>query len=308
MRRDRTSTIMNRVTAVTVFGSCNMDLVAYVATRPQPGETVHGHAFRTVVGGKGCNQAIAAARAGAPTSLIAATGSDQFGGQIRATLESSGVDTTCLREVTGNTGTAHITVDDSGGNSIIVIPAANGTMDRLFDGAAELIAASQLLLLQLETPLEGVVAAARLARQHGVKVVLTPAPAMELPHEVLCNVDVVVPNEHEATAITGLADHHAALTRLLKFVPEVVMTRGEHGVCYGSQSGDRIEVPAYPVRAVDTTGAGDTFVGAFSAAITAGTAIRPALIEASAAAALSVQRTGASTSMPSRQEIVEFLS
>ncbi|WP_344684062.1 PfkB family carbohydrate kinase, partial [Saccharopolyspora taberi] len=147
-------------TTLTVFGSCNMDLVAYVDTAPNRGETVLGHRFTTVPGGKGANQALAAAKAGADVRMIGAVGRDEFGTQIRANLSESGVDTRGLRTVEGRSGTAHITVDSEGGNSIIVVPAANGTVDDLAPGDEELIAGSRSLLLQLEIPFSGVAAAA----------------------------------------------------------------------------------------------------------------------------------------------------
>ncbi|RCW42936.1 ribokinase [Halopolyspora algeriensis] len=293
---------------MTVFGSCNMDLVAYVATPPQRGETVHGREFRTVSGGKGANQAIAAARAGAHTAMVGAVGADEFGARIRETLQRCAVDTRGLREVPGHSGTAHIVVDDAGGNSIIVIPAANGTVTAPAEGDEERIAASQSLLLQLEIPLDGVTAAAETARRHGVPVVLTPAPAVELPASVLDRVDVLVPNEHEAAVLTGHHDPEQAMRDLLKRVPEVVITMGDRGSFYGNRAGDRIDMPAYPARAVDTTAAGDTFVGVLSVAVATGVQRREALRRASAASALSVQRNGASSSMPTAREVDEFLA
>lgn len=295
-------------TTVTVFGSCNMDLVAYVGTPPLRGETVHGRDFRTVAGGKGANQAVAAARSGARTGMIGAVGSDAFGTQIRETLEERGVGTEGLRTVPGHSGTAHIVVDDDGGNSIIAIPAANASVDSLAPGDEERIARSRSLLLQLEIPLEGVAAAAAAARRSGVPVVLTPAPAVELPASILADVDLLVPNEHEAAVLTGEETPQHAMRGLLELVPEVVITMGDRGALYGNRSGDRIETPACPVRAIDTTAAGDTFVGVLSAAVATGTEMRKALRRAAGASALSVQRNGASSSMPSGQEIDEFLS
>ncbi|QRK93352.1 ribokinase [Saccharopolyspora erythraea] len=295
-------------TTVTVFGSCNMDLVAYVGTAPGRGETVLGREFTTVPGGKGANQALAAAKAGAAVHMIGAVGRDEFGEQIRASLAGSGVDTSALRAVDGRSGTAHITVDDDGGNSIIVVPSANATVDGLAPGDEELIAASGSLLLQLEIPFEGVAAAAAAGRRNGVRVVLTPAPAAELPDDVLSNVDLLVPNEHEAEALVGEHDPKRALAALLERVPEVVITLGGRGSLYGSRGGEVVEMPSFPVRAVDTTAAGDTFAGVLSVALGEGAGIREALRRASAAAALSVQRNGASSSMPTRQEIADFLA
>ncbi|MEV6986444.1 ribokinase [Sphaerisporangium sp. NPDC051017] len=285
---------------ISVFGSANMDLVAYTATAPRRGETVTGRAFATIPGGKGANQAIAAARAGAEVAFIGAVGDDAFGPVMRETLASAGVDVTRLRVVPGSSGIAHIVVDDAGGNSIIVVPGANGTLTGPTDDDLAVIDRSDALLLQLELPMEAVVAAATRAR---VPVVLTPAPAREMPRELLGAVGLIVPNEHEAAAITGLADPEESLKALLDLVPEAVITLGAEGSLYGSRSGARLRVPALPVTAVDTTAAGDTFAGALAVGRAEGMPAERALRFATAAAALSVQREGASTSMPARAEI-----
>ncbi|PRW62925.1 ribokinase [Actinopolyspora mortivallis] len=292
---------------MTVFGSCNMDLVAYAATAPGRGETVHGKAFHTVPGGKGANQAIAAARAEANTRFVGAVGTDRFGEQIRGTLHEAGVDTSGLRTVEGNSGTAHIVVDDEGDNSIVVVAGANAEVDHVDETARELIASSSCLLMQLETPLEGVEAAARTAAAHGVRVILTPAPAEPLPTSLLSTVNLLVPNEHEAAVLTGEREPEPALEALLDSVEEVVITLGKRGVLYGNRSGQRLRVPAFAVHAVDTTAAGDTFVGAFGAALARDKPVETALREGSAAAAVSIQRKGASSSMPTEREIREFL-
>lgn len=295
-------------TTVTVFGSCNMDLVAYVDAAPKRGETVIGREFRTVQGGKGANQAIAAARAGAAVHMLGAVGSDDLGGQLRASLEGFGVRTDGLRTEPGASGTAHIVVDDAGGNSIVMIPGANGTLDELRSEDERIIAESQALLLQLETPLRGVELAAAAAKRRGVLVVLTPAPAVELPESILSNVDLLVPNEHEAEVLTGRSEPRRAMSALLELVPEVVITLGGQGSLYGNRSGEVFEIPSYPVRAVDTTAAGDTFAGVLSVLRMEGAGMPEALEVASAASALAVQRNGASSSMPTRQEITDFRS
>ena len=319
---------------ISVFGSVNMDLVAYVATAPGRGETVTGRAFRMIPGGKGANQAIAAARAGAPVTFIGAVGDDAFGPRLRDTLVAAGVEVGHLRTVPGPSGIAHIVVDDEGGNSIIVVPGANGRMTGPTEAELAAIARTEVLLLQLELPLEAVVAAAREAKTIGggdaepytvgagprphardaarggspVSVILTPAPARPLPDELLGAVDVLVPNEHEAAALTGIADPERALDALLERVPEVVITLGARGALYGSRDGERLHVPAVEVKPVDTTAAGDTFAGALAVARAEGRPPAQALRFAAAAAALSVQREGASTSMPSRTEIETLLA
>ncbi|CQR64566.1 ribokinase [Streptomyces leeuwenhoekii] len=291
------------MTDIVVLGSTNMDLVAYVEKAPQRGETVTGREFRTIPGGKGANQAIAAARAGGAVSMIGAVGNDAFGSRLRSCLETSGVDTGHLRTTEGPSGTAHIVVDDEGGNAIVVVPGANGTVDHLLPGDESLIASAGSLLLQLEIPLAAVVAGARAARAHGVRTILTPAPARPLPPDLLDATDLLLPNEHEAAALTGLTDPRQAAAALLERVPEVVVTLGAAGSLYAARGAEPLTVPAPRVTAVDSTGAGDTFAGALAVALGEGRPVRAALEWAAAAASLSVQRPGASASMPHRSEI-----
>ncbi|MEU1512728.1 ribokinase [Streptomyces sp. NPDC005811] len=291
------------MTDIVVLGSTNMDLVAYVEKAPQRGETVTGREFRTIPGGKGANQAIAAAHAGGTVSMIGAVGNDAFGARLRSSLEHSGVNTDHLRTVEFPSGTAHIVVDDEGGNAIVVVPGANGTVDHLAPGDEGLIASADALLLQLEIPLPAVVAGARAARAHGVRTILTPAPAQPLPPELLAATDLLVPNEHEATTLTGRTDPREAAAALLELVPEVVITLGAAGSLHAARGAEPFTVPAPQVAAVDSTGAGDTFVGSLAVALGEERPVREALAWAAAAAALSVQRPGASASMPYRSEI-----
>ncbi|ONK14547.1 ribokinase [Streptomyces sp. MP131-18] len=293
----------SRTTALTVLGSTNMDLVAYVPAAPRRGETVFGREFRTVPGGKGTNQAIAAARAGGAVTMIGAVGEDDFGPRLRAALAGADVSVEALRTVAGPSGTAHIVVDDDGGNSIVVVPGANATVTGLAPGDEERIGAADALLLQLELPMEGVLAGARAARAHGVRTVLTPAPAQPLPAELLALTDLLVPNEHEAAALTGIDDPRRAALAFLDDVPEVVVTLGAAGSLYVARGGEPVTVPAVPARAVDTTAAGDTFVGALAVAHGEGRPMPEAMAWAATAAALAVQRAGASSSMPDRGEI-----
>ncbi|MFD6296226.1 ribokinase [Streptomyces sp. NPDC060235] len=291
------------MTHIAVLGSTNMDLVAYVAKAPQRGETVTGREFRTIPGGKGANQAVAAAHAGADVSLIGAVGADAFGTQLRSTLEHFGVNTDRLRTIEGPSGTAHIVVDDEGANAIVVIPGANGTITVLAPGDEGLIAGADALLLQLEIPLEAVVAGAEAARQYGVRTILTPAPAQFLPPRLLSSIDLLVPNQHEAAALTGFTDPAGAAAALLEQVQEVVVTLGAAGCLYAARGAEPLTVPAPQVTAVDSTGAGDTFVGTLAVALAEGREMPEALSWASSAAALSVQRHGATSSMPYRSQI-----
>lgn len=234
--------------------------------------------------------------------MIGAVGADEFGVRLRSALAAAGVETAALRTVEGASGTAHITVDDEGGNSIIVIPGANARVTGLEPGDESRIAAADCLLLQLELPLEAVLAGARAARAHGVRTVLTPAPAGPLPAELLATTDLLVPNELEAAALTGLTDVRQAAAALLQDVPEVVVTLGAAGALYAARGREPLLVAAPRARAVDTTAAGDTFVGALAVALGEGRPVPEALRWASAAAALSVQRRGAQDSMPTRAE------
>lgn len=293
------------MTDIVVLGSTNMDLVTYVEKAPQRGETVTGREFRTIPGGKGANQAIAAARAGGNVLMIGAVGNDAYGTHLRSTLEHSGVDTDDLRTADGPSGTAHIVVDDEGGNAIVVIPGANDTLDHLGPGDEGVIASADTLLLQLEIPLAAVLAGAQAARRHGVRTILTPAPAQPLPDELFAAVDLLVPNEHEAATLTGRTDPRDAAIGLLDLVPAVVVTLGALGSLYVSRGADPVTVPAPKVDAVDSTGAGDTFVGALAVALGEERPMHEALAWAAAAAALSVQREGATAAMPYRPEIEE---
>lgn len=294
---------MSTVADIVVLGSTNMDLVAHVAKAPQRGETVTGREFRTAPGGKGANQAVAAARAGARVSMIGAVGNDAFGLRLRSALEASGVVTDRLRTAEGPSGIAHVVVDDEGGNAIVVVPGANACLTSLTSRDEEAVRGAALLLLQLEIPLEAVVAGARLARAHGARTVLTPAPVRALPAELLDCVDLLLPNEHEAAALAGVADPREAALALLERVPEVVVTLGEAGSLWAARGAEPVTVPSPRVRAVDTTGAGDTFAGALAVALTEKRPMPEALRWAAAAASLSVQRPGASASMPYRSEI-----
>jgi len=282
------------MTRIAVLGSANLDLVVTVDRAPALGETVTGSSFRSIPGGKGANQALAAARAGGDVRFLGAVGGDVHGEQLRVVLDQAGVDVSGLVTVAEPTGTAHITVESGGANSIIVVPGANGTVRALTDQHRATIADADTLLLQLELPLSVVVAAAAFAHAQGVTTILTPAPVLPLPDDLLDNVDLLVPNEHEAAAL-GPARH------------DLLTTLGAAGARYERLGAEPLTVAAFQVTAVDTTAAGDTFVGAFAVARAEQPNRPSALRWASAAAALSVQRLGASASMPLREEIEAFL-
>ncbi|WP_406493415.1 ribokinase [Streptomyces sp. NBC_00846] len=291
------------MTAIAVLGSTHMDLVAYVARAPERGESVTGRELRTVPGGKGADQAVAAARAGADVTMIGAVGDDAYGTLLRSNLEHAGVHTGLLHTAEGPSGTAHVVVDDTGAKSIVVIPGANGTVTGLGPGEMAAIAGADLLLLQLELPLSAVLEGARVAHAQGVRTILTPSPVQPLPSELFDCVDVLIPNEHEAAALSGSADPRTAAQILLGQVPAVVITLGSKGCLYAARGGEPVLFPAPEVTAVDTTGAGDTFVGTLAVALGERRPVPESLAWASSAAALCVQRPGASASMPYRSEI-----
>ncbi|GAA1876071.1 ribokinase [Asanoa iriomotensis] len=289
---------------VVVVGSANMDLVAKATTLPQAGETVLGGEFVTVAGGKGANQAIAAVRAGAATSLLGAIGSDAFGVTLKARIDAAGVDTGLLRVVYGASGVALITVDAAGENTIVVTPGANGAFTDLTGPELAAIASADVLVAQLEIPVETVTAAARAAREAGTRVVLNAAPARALPAELLDAVDLLVVNQTEALAISG----ESRPEPLLASVPRAVQTLGAEGAWYVDRSGTSVRVPGVRVETVDSTAAGDAFTGALAVAWAEGREIVEAVGWACAAGAACARRLGASTALPNRAEIDELWS
>ena len=281
--------------AVVVVGSANVDQVFRVTAIPAPGETVMSNGMSTARGGKGQNQVVAAARAGASAAFIAAVGDDAFGASTRAGLASDAVDTALLRTVDSPTGTALIAVDDSGENTIIVEAGANAALVGLTDADAVAIAEASVLVMQLEIPLETVTAAAVHARSAGTTVVLNAAPIRDLPVELLAAVDVLVVNEHEAT-------HLARGRDIATLAPVVIVTLGAAGARL--HNAGRETVAAAPrVLAVDATGAGDTFCGVLAALLAEGAPLEAAMRHAVAAASLSVQSAGAVPSIPWRAAI-----
>jgi len=295
---------------VVVLGSVNADLVLRCAQLPLPGQTVHGRDFETLPGGKGANQAVAAARLGAAVSFIGCVGGDEFGRSARELLAAEGIDTQHLHLIDGvRTGVAMILVDDAGQNCIALAAGANAALSVAHvDAASATIQGAALLICQLESPLPVVQRGIALARAAGVPVLLNPAPMQELPAGLLAQVDILVPNETEAAALLDLPpgagfDAAAAATQLRALGPRtVIVTLGASGVQIAS---DEIELhlQAPKVRAVDTTGAGDTFIGAYAAARCEGAGEIAAIELAQRAAAISVTRAGAIAAMPRRSEL-----
>jgi ribokinase len=294
-----------RTMTVVVLGSANLDLVYRVERIPKPGETLLATGAEQHPGGKGNNQVIAAARAGADATFIAAIGSDAAGDTLAATLEQAGV-RMLLRRVPERTGTALITVDAGAENTIVVDSGANATLLDLAAVERDAIAAADTLLLQLETPLATVLDAARVARAAGTATVLNAAPIQPLPEEMLANLDLLIVNEHEAAVLAGgdPADPDALAATLLARVPALIITLGSAGALIATRAGTE-RIAGLRVDAVDTTGAGDTFCGALAAVMTdtSLSALVAASRFATAAAALSVQRPGAVPSIPVEAEI-----
>ncbi|MDQ7909821.1 ribokinase [Phytohabitans sp. ZYX-F-186] len=285
---------------VVVVGSANLDLVVTAPALPRPGETVLGGEFTTVPGGKGANQAVAAARAGGEVAFVGAVGGDDFARPQRDNLAAAGVDVTRLRTVPGPSGVALIAVDRHAENLIVVAPGANAALTGLSAEDRAAVAGADVLLCQLEIPLEAVAEAAATARAAGTVAVLNAAPARRLPAELLSTVDLLVVNEGEAEVLAG---HPAQPADLLDLVPRVVMTLGARGAAYADRDGLRLDVAAPAVEAVDTTAAGDAFTGALAVAWAEGRPVGEALRWACAAGAVCATRPGASSSLPTRAEI-----
>lgn len=302
--------------SVIVFGSINLDLVARTPRLPLAGETLVGHAFATVPGGKGANQAVAVARLGVPTEMVGRVGGDAFGQDLLQGLKASGVGCDrVLVDATTHSGVAVITVDDSSENHIIIIAGANGQMGMAdVDRLKPLLPQAKVLLLQLEIPLDAVVAAARAAKAAGVTVILDPAPARsDLPDQLYGCVDIITPNQVEASQLVEfpVTDRESAAKAATvlhqRGVGTVIVKLGKQGaLCLTST--ETFVVSAFPVKAVDTVAAGDAFNGGLAAALAIGLPLPQATAQASAVAALSVTKPGAQPSLPTRAELDAFLA
>ena len=301
---------------IVVIGSINMDLVLRVPRMPLPGETLTGGAFRTIPGGKGANQAVACARlsgkvaaGGQQVAMVGCVGDDAFGATLRAALVGDGIIDSHIITLPGvASGIASILVDDNGQNSIVIAGGANDLLSPAhIDAAKELIEQADIVVLQLETPMATVVHAIKLARSLGKTVVLNPAPAASLPAGVLELVDYLIPNEIEAAMLAGVspdgADVQALAAALQKLGSDnVIITLGSKGVHAALYGGD-FTFPAEVVQAVDTTAAGDTFIGGFVAGLASGMDEAEAIQQGQRAAAWSVTKPGAQTSIPHLHEL-----
>lgn len=299
---------------VVVVGSANLDFTIQVDRAPTPGETILGRDLLVSFGGKGANQAVAALRAGAGVTFVGKVGKDQHGEQIRKNLESVGLDEAgLLSDATCNTGVAFILVEAAGANQIVVVPGCNYrlTPDELH--SRDHLLSGTILLLQLETPLETVFYALQRGKQKGMRTILNPAPATPLPHEIFPLVDLLTPNETEASTLTGTTVGERSCAkeagaRLLEMgCGDVIITLGAQGSLWVGKDGAR-HFPGFSVPAVDSTAAGDAFNGALAAALAAGKAMEAAIPFANAAGALATTRRGAQASLPDRPAIFSLLS
>jgi len=286
-----------------VLGSANLDVVYRVAAIPRAGETVLATGESRHPGGKGLNQAVAAARAGTTTAFVACIGNDAAGEELLDVILEAGIETSTVRRVNASTGTALITVQDDGDNAIVVAAGANGTLRGLTDIQRDAVAAAQVLVAQLEVPLEVVVEAARVARRSGTRFVLNVAPARFLDDDVLELVDVLVANEHEAATLTGEPEPMQSAQLLLDRVPAVVVTTGASGCLVVTRDRQGEHLPAAPADVVDTTGAGDTFTGVLAAGMASGMSLHESTRRAVVAAAMSVERDGAVPSIPTGEQV-----
>ncbi|MBC3346123.1 MULTISPECIES: ribokinase [Pseudomonas] len=300
---------------VVVIGSLNMDLVTRAPRLPKGGETLMGQSFCTIPGGKGANQAVAAARLGAKVSMVGCVGSDAYGQQLRGALLAEGIDCQSVSVVDGSSGVALIVVDDNSQNAIVIVPGANGALGPdVLDRFDEVLRSADVVICQLEVPDATVGHALKRGRELGKTVILNPAPASRpLPADWYACIDYLIPNESEAAVLSGvtvdsLETAEAAATQLLAAgAGKVIVTLGAQGLMFANGASFQ-HFPAPQVKAVDTTAAGDTFVGGFAAALADGKSEAEAIRFGQVAAALSVTRAGAQPSIPTLLEVQAFKS
>lgn len=298
---------------IIVIGSINMDIVVKTKEIPKVGETVIGREIIENPGGKGANQAVALGKLGTKVGFLGMVGSDVYGKKLLLSLKESGVDTSLIKSVEGSSGTAFISVDDQGNNSIIVIPGANHKVDKKYlNENINAIKESKIVLLQHEIPLESVKEAILISKSLGKTVVLNPAPAYDLEEEIIRNIDILIPNEHELARISNRdirdIDSVVEASRYLIDigVPRIITTLGEKGALYVDESIVQHFEP-YPVNVVDTTAAGDSFIGGFLHCYIETNDIFKSIEFGQKVAAFTIQRYGAQVSLPTLEEINSFV-
>jgi ribokinase len=303
---------------ILVIGSLNADLVVRAPHFPQPGETIGGDDLQIIPGGKGANQAVAAARQGASVAMLGRVGKDGFGDLLLDNLGKNNVDTSKIERDDAATGTAIIVVDENGQNSIVLSAGANGKVspadvDRASSLAQPPAGNPSLILLQLEIPTPTVLHAAQYARKNNIRVILNPAPAQPLPDELISLIDFIIPNETELSLLTGIevkdisSAGQAAKILLNRGARNVIVTLGEKGALVVSGAQVK-QVDTYKVDIVDTTAAGDAFIGGFASALLRGVEIEEAVKYANACGALAVTKFGAQPSLPTKEEVERFMS
>ena len=297
---------------IIVVGSLNADLVVRTPRFPQPGETISGEDLQIIPGGKGANQAVAAARQGTPTAMVGRVGRDSFGPDLINNLKQNGVDTERVQtDPESATGTAIIIVDTNGQNSIVLSPGGNGKVTPT-DVEEIPFSEATLLLLQLEIPVEAVLAAARRAKENGLRVLLNPAPARALPDELLALPDFLVPNESELSLLSGLpvndlpSAENAAKTLLERGIQTVIVTLGANGALIVNKELTK-HIPSFKVDVVDTTAAGDAFIGGFASALLQNKSLEEAVRYGCACGALAATKFGAQPSLPPKEDVEKFL-
>jgi len=300
--------------SIVVVGSSNTDMIIKVPHIPKPGETILGGEFKKAAGGKGANQAVAAARSGGEVTFIAKVGDDMFGESAVAGFVEDNINVDCVfKDLVAPSGVAQIFVAEDGENSIAVASGANANLSvEDIRSCIDKIQAAEILLTQLETPIDTITEAVIIAKQNNLKVILNPAPAQPLPNNLLSHLSVITPNETEAELLTGVKVVDKASAALAsevlkkKGVESVIITLGSKGA-FVDNNGEQYIVSGFEVKAVDTTGAGDVFNGAFTVALSAEKSFKEAVKFANAAAALSVTKLGAQPSIPNVNEIEKFL-
>jgi ribokinase len=295
---------------IVIVGSANTDMVVKAPRIPGPGETVIGSDLMMAAGGKGANQAVAAARLGARVTLVARLGTDMFGDQAIVGYQREGIDTTYIvRDGEHPSGIALICVDARGENSIAVASGANAHLTPSdVDRARQVIAGAHVMLVQLEVPLDAIRQAIAIAHEAGVRVILNPAPAREIDAPLLAQVSIVTPNEHEVKVVVGEPDQTRAIRQMLDAgVETVLVTLGAQGVLWATQDTQQL-VPAFRVQAIDTTAAGDALNGGLAYGLGRGMSMAESIRYANAVAAISVTRMGAQPSLPTGTEVAAFLA
>ncbi|MBK7450264.1 MAG: ribokinase [Anaerolineales bacterium] len=296
---------------IIIVGSLNADLVVRSPRFPQPGETISGEDLQIIPGGKGANQAVAAARQGVKTAMLGRVGSDSFGPFLVENLKANQVDTSHVIVDSSATGTAIIVVDSNGQNSIVLSPGANGNVSPADVDSAS-FSNSKLLLLQLEIPTPTVLHAAQQARANGLTVILNPAPAKSLPRELISVVDILIPNESELSLLTGLpvndigSAEHAAKEILKQGVKTVIVTLGSKGALLVTAH-QTTQIDTYKVNVVDTTAAGDAFIGGFASAMLNGKSLEDSVRYGCACGALATTKFGAQPSLPTKEEVEKII-